>query len=64
MISLSMWVLVSISTGGNYVVSYSPPMATLAECEMFKTQVNQVFTETRRREFDGKCIPVKVAQKQ
>lgn len=64
--TLTLWVLVSVASPGTstYDISYSPTMTTMAECEVFKTQVSQLVKETRGGVFNGKCIPIKTSQKQ
>ncbi len=58
--TITMWVLVSLANSSPYAVNYSPTMPTMADCEVFKGQIVQMLKE-RGNNFNGKCLPIKVA---
>lgn len=61
--TLTMWVLVSLANSSPYAVNYSPTIPTMADCEVFRSQVAQMIQDKRGVNFNGKCMPIKVVTK-
>lgn len=56
--AITVWILVTVTSGGAAITSYSPPIVSQEECVKFQKEVNQVYGGGLVR---SKCIQVKIA---